>query len=394
MENGGADGDGDDPYDARLQTKAKHFILEHYLKALAYKVLTFTDLTYVDGFSGPWKTETENFADSSFMIAIKALQQAQADMATNGKKRKIRLFLSELDPKAYSKLKTAVAPFHKPAEGFEIITFGGTFEDAIPEIEKAIGKTFPLIFIDPTGWTGFGFDKIKSLFNRPKVEVLINFMFAFVSRFVNDDRPHIIGSLDPILGGPGWRDRLDKTLPRGLAVEKLFRETLKQAGVFPFVVSTKIDKSTENRPHFFLVYGSKSAEGLKAFRETEFTALKKHVKDRANAKEKKKAEKSQSGDLFAGHEAEVQEQALEDIVAEQKKLAAKDLVDTLQLRGEFKFEDIVAPLLQAYMLRETDVKNICVQLAAEGTIENTWGAKPRKPKDGDVIRSIPKASKK
>ena len=66
-----------DPYSGREQTKAKHFILKHYLEALAFKVLTFSDITYVDGFSGPWETKTEDFADSSFMIAIRVLQDAQ-----------------------------------------------------------------------------------------------------------------------------------------------------------------------------------------------------------------------------------------------------------------------------------------------------------------------------
>lgn len=39
-----------DPYDGREQTKAKHFILKRYLQALAFKVLTFSDITYVDGY--------------------------------------------------------------------------------------------------------------------------------------------------------------------------------------------------------------------------------------------------------------------------------------------------------------------------------------------------------
>ncbi len=47
-----------DPYSRREQTKAKHFILKSYLQALAFKVLTFSDITYVDGFSGPWETKT------------------------------------------------------------------------------------------------------------------------------------------------------------------------------------------------------------------------------------------------------------------------------------------------------------------------------------------------
>src|ERR1700674_1016162 len=71
-----------DPYFDREQTKAKHFILRRYLQALAFKVLKFFDITYVDGFSGPWKTTTENFADSSFMIAIDALKDAQQKILT------------------------------------------------------------------------------------------------------------------------------------------------------------------------------------------------------------------------------------------------------------------------------------------------------------------------
>src|SRR3974390_2009054 len=66
-----------DPYSGREQTKAKHFILKSYLQALAFKVLTFSALTFVDGFSGPWETKTEDFSDSSFMIALNVLKDAQ-----------------------------------------------------------------------------------------------------------------------------------------------------------------------------------------------------------------------------------------------------------------------------------------------------------------------------
>jgi hypothetical protein len=52
------------PYAGREQTRAKHFILKRYLEGLAFKVLTFSDLTYVDGFCGPFLSETENCAAS------------------------------------------------------------------------------------------------------------------------------------------------------------------------------------------------------------------------------------------------------------------------------------------------------------------------------------------
>jgi three-Cys-motif partner protein len=110
---------------------------------------------------------------------------------------------------AFAQLKEAVASFHKPQEGFEIETYGGNFEDAVNEIQSFVGASFPLIFIDPTGWTGYPFNKIKPLFIRAKCEVLINFMYEFINRFSYSDDPDIVASLDPILGGPGWSTRLD-----------------------------------------------------------------------------------------------------------------------------------------------------------------------------------------
>jgi hypothetical protein len=38
------------------------------------------------------------------------------------------------------------------------------------------------------------------------------------------------------------------------------------------------------------------------------------------------------------------------------------------------------------MLRETNVKDICVELAKADKIENTWGGGNRKPRDEDLIR--------
>jgi hypothetical protein len=284
-------------------------------------------------------------------------------------------------------MKAAVAPFHKPEQGFEVRTYHGKFEDAVDEITNFIGQSLPLIFIDPTGWTGYPLAKLKPLFTRPKCEVLINFMYEFINRFAySDDQTHI-ASLGPILGGPGWRDRLDKDLPRGAAVEKLFRETIAATLNLPFVVSTRIDKSTTERPHFFITYGSKSREGLKAFRDTEYAALREHARNRADASERKRSQKTGSDDLFAEHHAEIKEATIDSIVDEQKA-RARDRLLTALARGPLKFVQVVEGLLRNFMLRETNVKDICVAWANEGEIENTWGGGNRKPNDENIIRLV------
>lgn len=376
-----------DPYSGREQTQAKHFILKRYLQALAFKVLSFQDITYVDGFSGPWETTTEDFSDSSFMIAISVLLNAHKQyFERTGTRRRIRCFFSENNPQAFAQLQAAVAPFHKPANSFEIKTYPGNFEDAISDIQSYIGSSFPLIFIDPTGWTGYAFDKIKPLFAHSKCEVLINFMYSFVQRFVHSEDENTVVSLEPILGGPGWRDRLDAGFDRGHATEKLFRETLKAVGKFEFVVSTKIDKATTDRPHFFITYGTKSLDGLKAFRETEYAALREHEKNRAGAMAKKREHQTNMIDMFAGHQAKLQEATIDNIVEEQAAAASAELLAILSTAKALPFSAVLGCLLQPYMLRETNVKDICVALAKVGKIENTWGSGNRKPGDEHTIK--------
>lgn len=375
-------------YIDREQTQAKHFILRGYLQELAYKVLHGWDIAYVDGFSGPWKSKNADFSDTSFMIALGVLREAQRTVhEKTGVKHRIRCFFSEKSATAYRQMVAAVALFHRPQEGFEVKTFHGDFVDAVGEIRTFIGSAFPLIFIDPTGWTEYPFTKIAPLFAYAKCEVLINFMYDHINRFLTHPDDKIIASLDAILGGPGWQDRLDPTMKKGAAVEKLFRETLKTAGKFGYVVSTRIDKNTQERPHFFLAYGTKDRAGLKAFRETEYKALREHAKNRSAAMTRKRDERAKTSSLFPDFDAKKKEASIDDLVNEQKALAKEMLVEMLSAAPSgIVFVRILDDLLQAFMLRETNVKDVCLELAKDGKITNTWSSGARKPTDKTLIK--------
>lgn len=210
-------------------------------------------------------------------------------------------------------------------------------------------------------------------------------MYGHISRFLTHPDEKIIASLDPILGRPGWQKRLDPSIKPGPAVEKLFRETLKDAGRFAYVVSTKIDKSTQNRPHFFLAYATKDRAGLKAFREIEYKALREHARARSAAMTRKRERKSGTADLLAEFDANYHEAWIDELVAEQKQLAKERLLKILGESESLPFANVVDALLQAFMLRETNVKDVCVELARECKVENTWGGGTRKPNDQTQI---------
>ena len=329
----------------------------------------------------------KDFSDTSFMIAIDVLKDAQRHYREQGQPKIIKCYFVEKDPAAYAHLEAAVMAHHDPETGFHVDTFGGLFEDAVPKIMDFIGQSFALVFIDPTGWTGYPYDKISPVLQHEPGEVLINMMYDYINRFTGDDRPEIEASFDPILGGPGWKERLDLNLPPGEAVVKLFREELKKVGAFEYVTATGIDKVTAERLHYFIAYGTRSPKGVRVFREAEWKALRAYDYTRKAVRIDRKVDQSGQGFLFeAGDLSGDSDVAV--IVEESKKLAKAELVDDIKKHTghPLPFHAVCTAILQDFTLRETNVKDFCVELAADDVIKATWKEYgKRKPHDHHLI---------
>ncbi|WP_157951561.1 three-Cys-motif partner protein TcmP [Agrobacterium pusense] len=375
-------------YHRREQTEAKHFILRRYLQTLAFKTLQggWGTLAYIDGFSGPWQSKTPDHSDSSFMIAVQVLKDAQAKVRQSGKRPRIKCFFSEENRDSFAQLQAAVAPHHDPANGFFIETFNGKFENAVGQIQKTIANSFALTFIDPTGWTGYEFDKVKPIFEHAPGEVLLNFMFDFVNRFTASSDPATLASFDGILGA-NWKERLDLSLPREEALMALFTEQFRKAGKFEYVLSTPIEKISD-RTHFHIVYGTRSPEGLAAYRNEEYAALKNHGMRRAAAREEIRENKTGQGGLFGAEEvASMAEISMEAQIVNIRN-QAKDWLRHQLPTCPRPFSEIWPPMLDKFMLRKTDAKQVCAELGKAGEIKEPWrlnGSKRRTPDDADRI---------
>jgi three-Cys-motif partner protein len=378
-----------DAYTKREQTLAKHIILKKYLQTLAFKLLHggHSTLTYVDGFSGPWESKTSDYSDTSFMIAIKALKDAQEQMRLQGKRKRIRCFFVEEKASAYAQLEKAVRLHHDPANEFHVKTFHGKFEDAVDEIMNFVGASFALTFIDPTGWTGYEFDKISRIMQHTPGEVLLNYMFDFVNRFTAWDNPKIAASFDGILG-KDWKARMDASeSPRDETVQTLFAEEFKKAGNFKYVLSTPIEKLAD-RTHFCIVYGSRNVKGLEAYRDVEYAAMKEHGMRRLEAKQALLEEKTGQGSMFSLSDLGTVP-PIETQVAGYREKAKGWLKEQLEENGcTFPFSDVWPPMLATFMLRATDARKVCAELGKAGVIEETWkagGSRRKVPNDTDMI---------
>ncbi len=377
----------DETYFLREQTAAKHFILRHYLQELALITLqsSFRTLTYVDGFSGPWESRTDDFSDTSFMIAIKVLKDIQWSLKARGHSPVIKCFFVENNAAAFAQLQSAVAKYHKPADGFHVATFRGRFEDSIPSI-LAYAQEMTLTFIDPTGWTEYAFDQIGPLLKRPQSETLVNFMFDHISRFTSWDDQTITESFNGILR-PGWRDRIDKTLPPGEAAARLFCKEFKNAGAFSHVVSTPIKKLSD-RTHFCITYGTRHSKGLEVYRDVEHRTLKLHEFRRLETKLAKVEASSGQGHMFGA--ADLSASQVFDAQCLAEKRAASDWLESgIKQRGEREYFRAIWPkMLELFMIKKTIAKDVCKELADRGIIRATWkdrGPKNKKPNDDDLI---------
>ncbi len=349
-------------YRGREQTYVKHFFLESYLERVAYNILSSRDgFVYVDGFSGPWKTADEAFDDTSFMIAVRQMRSVRKGIKRAlGKDVRIRCFFVEANPTAFQELARLAAKI----TDMEVKTLPATFEDAVPDIVRYIGPEFSLTFIDPTGWSGYAMNKIRPLLNL-RGEVLINFMFDHLNRFLEDPRPSTAASFNGLFGDPHWFREFEDLVVGGMAREEaalnIYLDRLRTAGGFAHVTSTRILKPLSDRSYFHLVYGTRHLKGLREFRAVEKKMVPEQERIRTAAREEKTGQK----DLFADDITSAPYQSERTRRCEGARLGMERL---LAEHGDVKYDDVLAATLETPLVWESDVKYWIKELRRAGKI--------------------------
>jgi three-Cys-motif partner protein len=376
-------------YIGREQTYVKHFFLKRYLERVAYNIYSFqTDFVYVDGFSGPWKSADEQYQDTSFTLALNQLRSVRNGQAGKGKAVTFRCLFVEKDSRAFAELSSTV----KSIADVTIDVKNGEFEDHIEDVIKFVGRSFSLVFIDPTGWTGFPLEKITPLLQL-KGEVLINFMSDFITRFIDDPRPNIAQGFDELFGAAWydeWRALHDAGMTREAAAIRVYTERLKKAGNYAFVTSTRILKPASDRAYFYLIYATRHRKGVQEFRAVEKSAVEVQERLRKDVKYQATVSRTGQPSFFGAAVLDTAVATYEDERKIQLDRAYSILVKLLKSRPNgTKFEDLIGPVLETPLTWESDLKKWLLQLKSEGKIDIA-GMKPRErtPKIGHVIVPI------
>lgn len=369
-------------YRGREQTFIKHLILRRYLETVAWHILwSQYDFVFVDGFSGPWASTSTDYADTSFGIAMTLLRRVRDELkGKHHRDRRVRCIFVEKGARAFARLSEAVAA----ASHIEARAIHGRFEDHIDEIIRSVGNAFALISIDPKGWS-FDLRKLAPLLRHRPSEVIVNFMFEHVNRFLDDTRPEIRASYVLPFGDPNWRSRFDALQASGLtredAVLELFRDQLKTVGAYTYVVSARVQRPTADRSQFYLVYGTRNRKGLTEFRNVEKKAMEVEEGSRIAAQRERRTTRTGQGSLPVDVPRPVATLRSPEI-----ERATSWLKREMAGAAWVSYTKISADALERFSMTEPEFKDLLVALNKRGEI-NLTGMRPRqrKPAEGTII---------
>lgn len=365
-------GSGGNTYEGREQAWVKHQVLRRYLQLLAFKVGGFrsgTTLNYIDGFSGPWDAVKDDHGDSSPAIAMRELAATRLALAKAGKPMTPRAMFVERNATAFQRLTELCS-----SAPIEATPYRGEFESHIQEaVRFASGGTnpFAFVFIDPTGWTGFALPRVAPLLQVRRSEVLINFMWGHIGRFIDDAGSTAEASFDELFGEDTSKYRtrwegLDGH-EREYEVVRTYCERVRVVGGFAHCVSTVIVNPTIDRTHYHLVFATRSRKGLTTFRETERAVTPLQQEIRAKAKQRKEETATGQRSLFTP--SAMDSDYFTSLVARYRTKARTAVEDALVMGREVPYETLVDVALDWPMTSEKELKAWIGELQREGRVQ-------------------------
>ena len=230
-------------------TAKKHEILRRYFQAwLPILAQTNARLLYIDAFAGPG--EYNKGEDGSPLVILKAAR----DHVLKFTSELVCIFVESEDDR-YKHLVEVLERIRPTLPGnIKFRALHGKFNDQLTQIFASLDdqrkrRAPTLAFVDPFGFSQTPFSTIAKLLKYPKSEVLVNFMYEEINRFLSV--PEFAAHFDTQFGTPEWREAAKNSDPLGRlrAIHDLY---LKQLRTFAKYVRAFLMVNKSNTPDYFL----------------------------------------------------------------------------------------------------------------------------------------------
>lgn len=228
-------------------------------------------------------------------------------------------------------------------------------------------------------------DHISPILRHRPGEVMVNFMYDFINRFINSPDPKNEQSLDNFFGTTEWRTIRSAT-DRETASVELYKEQLRKTGAHTYATSTRILKPLSDRSYFHLVYATRNAKGIIKFRDVEKQAVKEQDTVRATAQREHREERT--GQTVMPFEPD---QELSRTIKQERAQRLREAEERLYIltrAGPMPYEQLRPLVLELPLVWNSDLSNLLMREHNAGRI-TIQGLAPRQrtPKSGNIIRT-------
>lgn len=251
-------------------TEAKLEILGAYLRAwfpILSRGQNFDRIIYIDGFAGPGRYKQGE--DGSPIVALKAVLGALKGQFqkpcefhfVESKRRVAAALKANIDHlKQTSAVPETIEIFVHERETFE-----QAYQGHIRARLLAHPQAPAFALVDPFGWTGIPMALFSELMKRPSTEILLNFMFEEINRFIA--HPEQVKNFDALFACDDWRKAsgmMGGTRKR--FIHDLYRDQLHNAAGAKYVRSFEM-RNERNVSDYFLYFASNNRLGLAKMKE-------------------------------------------------------------------------------------------------------------------------------
>jgi hypothetical protein len=226
-------------------------------------------------------------------------------------------------------------------------------------------------------------DEISSLLRHQPGEVMVNFMWDFINRFINYPDEANEQSLDRFFGTTNWR-QIRTSTDREAASLDLYKEQLRTVGGFTYVTSTRILKPLSERAYFHLVYATRNPKGIEEFRNVEKQTVKEQEAVRQTAQRENREHRSGQTEIVFGPSSGLSN-SIQTERSRRLQEAEKRIVTMLQ-SGSIRYEELQPRILELPLVWNTDLTAILIRARKEGRIViEGMQARQRTPRVGCLI---------
>jgi len=238
------------------QMVSKHNILENYLEPW---IIIFSSarqkwaekLYYVDAFAGTGRFATGE--EGSPVIGARLLRHYWKPQIY------YCCICIEKESKRVKELESELNQFR---DKVDIKIYLGEFDDKTDEVINEIGNHPAFFLIDPEGFSGMSFLSIEKILELPHKEVLINFQYNAVQRWLKAKK--VEKTITDLFGTDKWIEIPRKGLQKSekeRALIELYKSQLRAKEYYVWYFRNKIP--AKNRTFYYLVYATRNLTGFK-----------------------------------------------------------------------------------------------------------------------------------